>query len=184
MLGFVGNMITSIFWGALIAVGVVIGVLLLANILQQGKRVSLLGYTLVVAMFFMLAFQVTLYLGARYFRQEMSSWVELVEANVTTIENKGYMDISDAEAILDAIETKIPINLSFVDSPERLVRDTISKGNSIADAFLTEVDCYMCRRLMWALGTVAICFIGILCSMKNPPTSYSSTYNNSEIELY
>lgn len=157
MLGFVGNMITSIFGGALIAVGVVVGVYMFFMLCDTRYRLNVSHILLYVLLFCFMLAQGTMFVGAL----KVKSYTE--DAKEVML---GYLNAqSDAVQAVSQIHKDYPIIASFVDNSD-IVAELQSRGEGVCqlpDALIAWERAYMWRRVAWMGGAllVGVLMLGI-----------------------
>lgn len=176
----VGNVIGSIFWGAILAIIVTLAIFILCRRLNRAD--SILTWVILAVLLLFAVAQCSMMVGAVYAKgyvDDIGSFANSLmpkEAHATP-------NTADFERIRYQIEEAYPLSKTVF---ERIDTDDIqSYANSghtivelITDQMKSTINYYILRRAAWLLGGVLLALAGIL--LFNKPHDYTIDMNNLE----
>ena len=179
----VGNMIASLFWGALMAVVLTAAVWLLCRVLDRAS--SLATYIVLLVFLLLVGAQCSMVVGAMYAK----GYVTDIENYANTLLSNGddfAGQAADVKSVLSQITDKFPMAAPIIDSIDiDDAQEYMAKGHSlvsyIAADWNSTLNYYILRRVLWIAGFILVAVIAIVCL--NKPTDYSYDINNLN-EIY
>lgn len=176
----VGNVIGSIFWGAVLAVVVTLAIFVLCR--QLNRADSILTWVILAVLLLFAGAQSTMMVGAVYAKgyvDDISSFAN----SFMPKETNATPNIADFERIRYQIEEAYPLSRTMfehIDTED--IQSYINSGHTITE-FITDqmkstINYYILRRAAWLLGGVLLALVGIL--LFNKPHDYTIDINNLE----
>lgn len=160
----VGNIISCLFWGVVIAIVVTAIVLFLVKGLVN-KELSLLSWCAALVMLVLLAIQATLMVGAIKAKGMVSDIEDTVGSLMQTARNTSttaseQLQITDW---IDEVEDEYPFIENIVDFDNLSEEDPEEIVEVIGNEVNSYLNWYIVRRILWSLGFLVV---GVLLTVK------------------
>lgn len=175
----VGNIIGSIFWGAIIAIAVTLAVFALCK--QLNRADSILTWAILAVLFLFAGAQSTMMVGAFYAKGYVDN-VCCFANSLMPEEVNAPLDAADFAQIRRQIEesplSKTILNRIDTDAIQQYANSGQTIVELIADEMTSTINYYILRRVAWLSGGVLLALIGIL--LLNKPRDYTIDIDNLE----
>jgi predicted PurR-regulated permease PerM len=160
----IGNILGSVFWGAVIAIVITALVFLVCQVLDRSR--SPLTYIVLAVLLLLAGFQSTMMVGAMYAKGYINDIGDYATMLIDSGEDMAG-EIADFNALRSQLEKEFPLASKLLDDIDTSeLQAYVDKGNNMAnfitDHVRSEVNYYILRRVLWMTGFIVIAFAAIL----------------------
>jgi len=163
----IGNIIGSIFWGAVLAVLVVLLTYVVCRAIRVQSVQGLSAIIIFIILFLLAGAQTTMIAGALYGKGYVDDISNFANSIVSS-----SSDAVDFEELRHNLSDEYPIAKPILDKIDGSgAANYVSKGHTVVD-FVTDnlndtLNYYILRRILWLIGFVVVAISGILLLADN-----------------
>ena len=159
---------SSIWYGIITAVILVVLLFFSINAIQSDKRFSPLSYIMGVVLAAFLSFQFTFLIGAIMFKSDCTDIASIINDLVPNQELT--LNTQDIRSSLRELEREAPFIKNFfdVDAIDESLPDG-AVGDALLDKVHSYLNWYIFRRVLWSLLACALLGFGIIYTMERSP---------------
>lgn len=174
-MSFIFNLISTLLWGGLLSIVIIVLLYLLMRALYSSYRFTLWNILLVLVLWILFFAQSTMMIGAMYAKGYVDDVQELV-SGVANQANGAFGQLSSieqVEQVKQAIQEELPIVSSYIDKIDvkSIADDSTDYAVGIAQFMRTTINYYILRRILWIIGFVI--GGGILLAWMRPRMRFS-----------